>query len=673
MRGNKKLYIGIACVAVLLLVSGGVVFLNMNSEKPEDLITSYTELINGKDYEGMYELISSESKTSITKEDFVARNKNIYEGICANTIVVDVTGKSKDDKDTITYDTTMNTEAGEMKFSNSAKVKKEDDKYKLVWDSKLIFPELTNDSKLRINTNKSKRGSILDRNGEVLASDGVAAEVGIVPGKLGKNKEESIKQISEILETTPDIVNSKLGASYVKDDMYIPIKTIAANAEIEAKLLSIPGIMIKDKDSRIYPLGKEASHLTGYVQNINADELESKKDQEYTSVSVIGKAGLELLYEDKLRGIDGAEIYITDKDGNRGVTLATKEVKNGEDLKLTIDKATQAALYNEIKDDKGASVAMNHQTGELLALVSAPGYDPNDFVLGMSDSKWKALNEDANKPLYNRFQSIVSPGSVFKPITAVVGLDSNSIKADDTKQISGLKWQKDSSWGDYYVTRVTDYASSTNLSNSMIYSDNIYFAQAALDIGKDKFTTELNKLGFGESLPLKYEMKKSQFAADGTFKTEVQLADSGYGQGEVLVNPVHLASIYSLFVNDGSMITPYLEYKDSKEATMWKKDAVSKEAASIVLNDMIQVVENPNGTGKECKIDGLTVAGKTGTAEIKLTQDDKTGTEIGWFVGMNTNKDSKSMLVVSMVEDVKDRGGSHYVTPKVRTILEKTK
>lgn len=673
MMDKKKLYIGIACVAILLLVSGGVVFLNMNSEKPEDLITSYTELINAKDYEGMYELISSESKASITKEDFVARNKNIYEGICANTIVVDVTGKSKDDKDTINYDTTMNTEAGEMKFANSAKVKKEEDKYKLVWDSRLIFPELTNDSKLRINTNKSKRGSILDRNGEVLASDGVAAEVGIVPGKLGENKEESIKQISEILETTPDIVSSKLGASYVKDDMYIPIKTITADAEVEAKLLAISGIMIKDKDARIYPLGKEASHLTGYVQNINAEELESKKDQEYTSVSVIGKAGLELLYEDKLRGIDGAEIYITDKDGNRGVTLATKEAKNGEDLKLTIDKATQVSLYNEIKDDKGASVAMNHQTGELLALVSAPGYDPNDFVLGMSDSKWKALNEDANKPLYNRFQSVVSPGSVFKPITAVVGLDSNSIKAEDTKEISGLKWQKDSSWGNYYVTRVTDYGTSTNLSNSMIYSDNIYFAQAALDIGKDKFTTELNKLGFGESLPLKYEMKKSQYATDGTFKTEVQLADSGYGQGEVLVNPVHLASIYSLFVNDGSMVTPYLEYTDSKEATMWKKDAVSKEAASTVLNDMIQVVENPNGTAKECKIDGLTVAGKTGTAEVKITQDDKTGTEIGWFVGMNTNKDSKSMLVVSMVEDVKDRGGSHYVTPKVRTILEKTK
>lgn len=673
MMDKKKLYIGIACVAILLLVFGGVVFLNMNSEKPEDLITSYTELINAKDYEGMYELISSESKASITKEDFVARNKNIYEGICANTIVVDVTGKSKDDKDTINYDTTMNTEAGEMKFANSAKVKKEEDKYKLVWDSRLIFPELTNDSKLRINTNKSKRGSILDRNGEVLASDGVAAEVGIVPGKLGENKEESIKQISEILETTPDIVNSKLGASYVKDDMYIPIKTITADAEVEAKLLAISGIMIKDKDARIYPLGKEASHLTGYVQNINAEELESKKDQEYTSVSVIGKAGLELLYEDKLRGIDGAEIYITDKDGNRGVTLATKEAKNGEDLKLTIDKATQVSLYNEIKDDKGASVAMNHQTGELLALVSAPGYDPNDFVLGMSDSKWKALNEDANKPLYNRFQSVVSPGSVFKPITAVVGLDSNSIKAEDTKEISGLKWQKDSSWGNYYVTRVTDYGTSTNLSNSMIYSDNIYFAQAALDIGKDKFTTELNKLGFGESLPLKYEMKKSQYATDGTFKTEVQLADSGYGQGEVLVNPVHLASIYSLFVNDGSMVTPYLEYTDSKEATMWKKDAVSKEAASTVLNDMIQVVENPNGTAKECKIDGLTVAGKTGTAEVKITQDDKTGTEIGWFVGMNTNKDSKSMLVVSMVEDVKDRGGSHYVTPKVRTILEKTK
>ena len=671
MKINKKITMIIASIIIVCLISGGIVYINLTGINSEEIINNYVDLINKKDYEAMYQLISSESQKSITKEDFIARNKNIYEGIGAKDISVSITGKSKEDKNIINYDMTMQTDAGEVKFSNSVKTLKEDKEYKLVWDSKLIFPQLTNDSKVRIESSKSTRGSILDRNGEALAYDGVASEVGIVPGKLGENREESIKKIAEILDTTVDVINNELNASYVKDDMFIPIKTIAANDEREEKLLSVPGIMINNKDVRVYPLGEEAAHLIGYVQNINAEELEKNKDKEYTTTSLIGKVGLELIYEDRLRGIDGEEIYIVDENGTKVDTIAKKEVKNGENIKLTIDKSTQSAVFNEIKGDKGTSVAMNHQTGEILALASAPAYDPNDFVLGMSDSKWKSLNGDINKPLYNRFESTFSPGSVFKPITAAIGLESKAINADDNKDISGLKWQKDESWGDYYVTRVTDYSSSTNLLKAMVYSDNIYFAQAALDIGKDNFASKLKDFGFEEELPLDYKMNKSKYSSEGEIKTDIQLADTGYGQGQLQVNPVHLASMYTLFVNDGSIIQPYIEYKDNSQKTIWKENVVSKENADIVLNAMIQVVEDANGTASEAKIPGVSIAGKTGTAEIKLTQDDKDGTELGWFVGLNADKSGKNLLVVTMIEDVKDKGGSHYVTPKVKNILQR--
>ena len=671
MKINKKITMIIASIIIVCLISGGIVYINLTGINSEEIINNYVDLINKKDYEAMYQLISSESQKSITKEDFIARNKNIYEGIGAKDISVSITGKSKEDKNIINYDMTMQTDAGEVKFSNSVKTLKEDKEYKLVWDSKLIFPQLTNDSKVRIESSKSTRGSILDRNGEALAYDGVASEVGIVPGKLGENREESIKKIAEILDTTVDVINNELNASYVKDDMFIPIKTIAANDEREEKLLSVPGIMINNKDVRVYPLGEEAAHLIGYVQNINAEELEKNKDKEYTTTSLIGKVGLELIYEDRLRGIDGEEIYIVDENGTKVDTIAKKEVKNGENIKLTIDKSTQSAVFNEIKGDKGTSVAMNHQTGEILALASAPAYDPNDFVLGMSDSKWKSLNGDINKPLYNRFESTFSPGSVFKPITAAIGLESKAINADDNKDISGLKWQKDESWGDYYVTRVTDYSSSTNLLKAMVYSDNIYFAQAALDIGKDNFASKLKDFGFEEELPLDYKMNKSKYSSEGEIKTDIQLADTGYGQGQLQVNPVHLASMYTLFVNDGSIIQPYIEYKDNAQKTIWKENVVSKENADIVLNAMIQVVEDANGTASEAKIPGVSIAGKTGTAEIKLTQDDKDGTELGWFVGLNADKSGKNLLVVTMIEDVKDKGGSHYVTPKVKNILQR--
>jgi penicillin-binding protein len=153
----------------------------------------------------------------------------------------------------------------------------------------------------------------------------------------------------------------------------------------------------------------------------------------------------------------------------------------------------------------------------------------------------------------------------------------------------------------------------------------------------------------------------------------VQLADSGYGQAEVLVNPVHLGALYTMFENNGDILNPTLIYSGAHENKVWKSNAVSKEAANLVLQDLIQVVENPAGTGHAAFTSGLSIAGKTGTAELKTSQTDTTGTETGWFVGMTTNKVPNNLLVVMMVEDVKNRGGSHYVVPKVKKVLETVK
>ena len=158
------------------------------------------------------------------------------------------------------------------------------------------------------------------------------------------------------------------------------------------------------------------------------------------------------------------------------------------------------------------------------------------------------------------------------------------------------------------------------------------------------------------------------------FTNETQLANSGYGQGEVLVNPIHMAMVYSSFVNEGNMIMPYIEYKEnasSDTATYYKKEAFSKEAADTIRDDLVQVVENPNGTAHSAKIEGKTISVKTGTAEIKQSKDDKEGTEIGWFNAFNVGEnDENSLLIVSMVENVKGKGGSHYLLPKVKEIFE---
>lgn len=672
MKRNIKIYIAIAVIVILLILGGGTLLFLKTKDKSKEALTSYVELINSKDYEGMYSMLSDESKEKYSKEDFIARNKKIYEGIDVENIKIDINKVSKSGEvRKISYSSSMDTLAGELSFDNIVDMKKQGDKFYVVWTSGAIFPSLEEKDKVRVNTKKSNRGDILDRNGKKLATDDKAANVGVVPGKLGDKRDEKINKISEILEVSVDDINTKLNASYVKSDMFVPIKVISKDDERIPRLLEVSGVMINDKDARVYPLGKEAAHLTGYVQNVSAEDLEKNKGKEYTQNSVIGKAGLESIYEEKLRGIDGCEITIIDENQAKKEVIKSKDVKNGSDIKLTIDSTTQDLLYTQLEKDKGSAVAMNPNTGEVLALVSAPGYDPNDFVMGLSQAKWDNLNNDEKKPLYNRFQGVAVPGSVFKPLTAAVGIDNKSINPDETKTITGLKWKKDNSWGDYSVTRIKDYGDSTNLLKAMVYSDNIYFAQATLNMGGDKFKEGLNKFGFGESLPFQYGVSKSQFATNGEFKTEAQLADSGYGQGEVLVNPVHLATMYTMFVNEGNIITPYLEYKESPEKKVWKEKAITKDAAEIVLKDMIQVVQDPNGTGHAASINGVTIAGKTGSAEKK----DNNGVDIGvlgWFIGMTTDR-SNNVLVLTMAEDTKDIGQSHYVIPMAKKVLEKAK
>lgn len=666
---NKRIIIPIAIIIIVLIIIG-IVFVNKKKVTPEDILKDYMAHITNKDYEAMYELTTKET----AKEEYITRNKNIYEGIEVSKIDINVAKTTKKGKEAeVIYTTVMNSLAGEISFSNTANLVKEDDTYKINWSSNLIFPSLKNEYKVRVSTLEAKRGQILDRNGNVLAGEQTASQIGLVPGKMNvETKEQDIKNISGLLGISEESINNSLSASYVKEDTFVPLKTVLkSETTLKQALLEIKGIKIIDSEERIYPLGEASSHLLGYVQGINAEELEEKKNEGYTSNSVIGKSGLEKTYENRLRAVNGKEIYIVDENNTKVKTLAKVELKNGEDIKLTIDSEIQRKLYEQFKQDKSASVAINPKTGEILAAVSTPTFNSNDFSLGMTTNKWNELSNNENKPLYNRFLASYAPGSSFKPITGGVGLETNSFTAEDDFGASGTKWQKDSSWKDFYITTLSTYSGKANLQNALIYSDNIYFAKAALKIGKDKFAQSLNNISFNKEIQTPLGNVKSSYSNTDTFANETQLANSGYGQAEVLANPIHMAMVYSAFVNEGNMINVYLEYKEDTTASYFKENAFSKETANKIKESLIQVVENPNGTAHSAKIEGLTIAGKTGTAEIKTSKDDKEGREIGWYNTFIADENSgKQLLIVSMVEDVQSRGGSHYVVNKVKDILK---
>ena len=641
---------------------------------PDELLQRFFAYIESGQFEHMYNMLDYVSQMTISKEDFIDRNRNIYNGIGVNNITITINQMreiyDRPDRKIVEYNLRMDTIAGEIAHDHQAIfVLNENNEFRLQWTSRTIFPQLGDNDRVRTNILPARRGSIFDRNGNMLAGLGYASAVGFVPGRMRRDEiEKDIVKIANLLEMTPEAIIRRLEASYVRDDTFVLLRTISREAqELIDELLTVQGIMVSTTTVRYYPLERSAAHLLGYVQNINAEELEALSGEGYHMNSVIGRAGLERIYEEQLRARDGREIFIIDNQGNRIATLAQLAPINGQDIHLTIDSNLQRQLYDLFATDKSASVAMNPLTGEVLALVSTPSYDPNDFVRGMTPSVWQTLNEDEHLPLFNRFRATFSPGSTMKAITAVIGIDSSIINPNEDFGHSGQRWQLNESWGGFFVTTVREYYGAANLYNAMAWSDNIYFAKAALRIGAEIFENGLIGLGFGERIPFEYGVFSSTISRTGMFTSDIQLADSGYGQGEILMNPLHLAVIYAAFVNDGNIIEPRLIY-GNPSVTAWIPNAFSPDTARTVLDSLIFSIEY--GTGRGARIPGVNLAGKTGTAEIKLTQNDETGTELGWFVLLTADDNAEApLLVISMVEDVQGRGGSGYVVPRVREVF----
>ena len=657
MKDKKKWIIGISA-CVLLMVS--VFFVFNQGKSNEQVVTEYFELLKKKDYKQMYQMLNQKTVYTPTQKYFVEKYKEFYEKIDAKNIQI----KILDEQDNvIEYLIYIDTLAGRITYRNKVGVKDE----QIQFNKKLIMDGYTDGCKIKITTyNPEKRGRILDRNGKVLAEDGKGYSVGLVKGKL--NGENDYGQIAQYLETDVETLQKKMSASWINDDSFVPIKTVSEatkNDLINKNILGINGVKISTVSIRTYPYDKVASHIVGYVQNVNAEDLKKHKNEGYNSTSVIGRSGIEAAYEEKLRGITSGKIDLVDKNDKVIKELCHKEVKmSPQDITLTIDIDLQQSLYNEYQNDKSASVALNPKTGEVLALVSTPSYSSNDFVLGLSTDKWNALNNDSNQPLMSRYKQTYTPGSTMKPITAAIGLETKTIDAN--KDLGAKdKWQKDSSWGNYYVTTL-HAPSPNNLKNAITYSDNVYFARSALTIGKDNLFKYYKNLKIGEKIPFELALNKSQYINKNQKVSDQLIADSGYGQGQILMNPLQLASIYSAFVNNGSIYQPHIVQGQTKT---WIKNVFSKETTKTIKEDLINAIADENGTGHAIYHDNVILAGKTGTAEIKQSQSDTTGTELGWFTVMTTDE-KQPILMTTIVEDVKDRGGSGYVVEHTKAPLD---
>ena len=627
-------------IFAFLLVVVSIIMIYSNFSSPARVIRAFYKNVNNHKYEELYNLV----ETDMSKEEFTNKMKSVYDGMEVSSAWVTISINLKNsDVVNLKYVTNLNTVAGKLTFSNKSTLVKVNGKYKIKWDNSFLYPKLKNNQKIRVSTLKAKRGAIYDRNKNILAKDAKAYSIGIVAGKI--KSDDDLRAISKLLNITYKDIKAELAKPYVVDGTFVHLKNIdREQQELKTALLKIPAVKIIDYDIREYPYNEKLSTLLGFVQNDD------------------GKSGLELTFNSQLKGLNGCEIYVDD-DGINVDTILKKDRVNGKNIDLTIDVKLQELIYEKFKDAESATVAMDYTTGEILALVSTPSYETNKISLGISDNEWNEIVNNKKKPLFTRFLSKYTPGSTMKPIVAAIGLDTDSFTDTENFGKSVKTWQKDSSWKDFYVTTLEVYNGESNLEKALIHSDNVYFAKAALKIGKNLFKQELDRYGFNK--PLNFE-QNTDISVYGNIDSEAKLAVSGFGQGEMEVNPIFMAKIYSAFANNGKAVTPYILQKEGNDQnTVNSVNLIKPLTANKIKNDLKKVIDE--GTGKLAKIDGKNLYGKTGTAEIKMTKDDKSGEEIGWFNVFDDNK----LLIVNMVENAKKLNGSKFSVKNLREVFDK--
>ncbi|RXF09466.1 penicillin-binding protein 2, partial [Enterococcus faecalis] len=407
------------------------------------------------------------------------------------------------------------------------------------------------------------------------------------------------------------------------------------------------GVTIGQVNQRHYPYGEATAHLLGYVGKVSAEDIE--KNPELSENDSIGKSGLEAAFDEKLRGKAGVSIDIVDSSGKSKKTLLKTEKVDSADITLTIDSEAQKIAYDSLEGKPATAVISSPKTGELLVATGAPSYNPNKMVLGISEEDYKAYADDPNLPFMARFANRYAPGSTFKTITAAIGLDAGKITTTEERSIDGLKWQKDASWGGFWTTRVKE-TPVVDLKKALVYSDNIFFAQKSLEMGEDVFRGGLNKFIFGEELDLPIHIEPASISNEDTFKSEILLADTAYGQGELMISPIAQLTMYSVFMNDGALVYPQI-IKDQEVKT--KADVIGAESASTVLNDLIDSVASPEGYVYSLYNPAFNLAAKTGTAEIKEKQD-TLGTENSFLLFFDV--DHRNFMGLIMSENSRENG-----------------
>lgn len=548
---------------------------------------------------------------------------------------------------------------------------------------KYSFLALNNSSKLSIT--RAPRGIIYDRNNEILASNKQSLNLIAYPGLLRDEvqKQESAKVLSkiikksekEIYELIKDINPTEPLSKIIKKDL-----NLDEAIQIYEKYSELPGISVEKQAIRFYPYKEIAGHILGYVGQASTKDLEksrslySNSEKKLNIGDVVGKEGLEKVFDKKLRGINGEEWFPVDRVGRsqsqtREAEVYEKKAQKGEDLGLTIDIELQSVAEKAMGSMAGAAVAINPQNGEILALVSKPGYDPNLFTKALSTRAFNELNR--KKAFLNRAISAYTPGSIWKPISALAALENGVISRYQKFKVSDSIDLKGFRYGDW-----TEKEGIMGLSEAIAWSRDTYFYQMAKSM-KPEWIAELGKkLGAGRKTKIellgeargivpspewKRRTLKQQWFPGNTLHFSI-------GQSFLLTTPLQAAKWISAIAMNGLVPRPHI-VKNLKKEKPEREIELAKENLEVVKKGMLDCVEK--GTCAASRIKGIKIAGKTGSAEV---HGYKHSTH-GWFVafapaGKDSNGNEQIPEIVIVVFGEGAGHGGTVAAPVARKIFK---
>jgi len=568
-----------------------------------------------------------------------------------------------------------------------------------------LFYKFSLENRLRKEVIKAPRGMIFSRNSQMMIHNIPRFDAVIIPQYL-KNKKTTLERLSKVLEmSVKDIrtilAKSRTQARYraVTIKKNISLKEVSI---IETENSKMPGVRVQTFISREYRDGEVGAHLLGYISEINQRQLPKyrKRDgYDYKLGDFIGQAGIEEKFDLTLRGDDGYEFVEVDARGRMRRNLRSsvlfagienKEATPGNNIRLTIDRDMQLSAYKALEGKVGAAVAVDVNTGEILAMVSRPAFNPTKFSRGLTKEYWDSLIEDENNPLRDRtIQEHYPPGSTFKPFTAIAALEEKLVKADQELKCGptfrlGRRVYHDWRRGGHGMT---------NVYKAIRRSVDVYFYQIATMLDIDKLAEYAHMFGLGQKTGIPLSRETSGLIPTKEWKLkrsgeEWQLGETVscvIGQSYVLVTPLQLAMAYAAIANGGTLYRPHLIKEiftnSGKILEEFKPEVVSKakvsdETLKAIRKGLYQVANNPRGTAFWYKGFGLQMSGKTGTAQVRSMSSKELFSKCeqmpyrdrnhGLFVGF-APFDNPQVAVAAVVEH--GCHGSSAAAPVVRDVL----